>query len=162
MILQEEVLIPRDRQTVFDALNDIDILKASIPGCEELSRVGENDLEARIVVKFGPVKAGFNSTVTLDHSGSPEKFLLSGAGDAGSVGSAKGGADVTLIEQASDQTLLQYEVKIDVVGKLAQLGSRLMEGTTRKLAQKFFTNFEAALLGDSDENSENDDANPPA
>jgi len=150
MILQEEVLIPRDRQTVFDALNDIDILKASIPGCESLSREGENDLKARIVVRFGPVKAGFDSDVTLDHSGSPEKFLLSGAGDAGSVGSATGGADVTLIEQGED-TLLQYEVKIDVVGKLAQIGSRLMEGTTRKLAKKFFSNFEAALLADPDE-----------
>jgi carbon monoxide dehydrogenase subunit G len=148
MILQEEVLIPRDRQTVFAALNDIDILKASIPGCEELTRKDDDELEAKIVVKFGPVKASFLSTVTLDASKGPEQFVLNGTGDAGSVGSAKGGADVYLAEQG-DETLLSYEVKIDVVGKLAQLGSRLMEGTTRKLAKKFFANFESALQSDS-------------
>ena len=147
MILQDEVQIPRDRQTVFGALNDTEILKASIPGCEELTRVNDDQLEAKIVVRFGPVKASFASTVTLDASGGPEKFSLSGSGDAGAVGSAKGGAEVNLTEQGQ-ATLLSYEVKIDVVGKLAQLGSRLMEGTTRKLAKKFFTNFETALLAD--------------
>lgn len=149
MVLQEEVLIPRDRQAVFDALNDTDILKASIPGCEELTLASENELEAKIVVKFGPVKASFLSKVTLDASEGPARFSLNGTGDAGAVGSAKGGAEVTLAEQGAD-TLLSYEVTIDVVGKLAQLGSRLMEGTTRKLAKKFFSNFEAALLADPD------------
>ena len=150
MNLQEEVLIPRDKQTVFDALNDIDILKASIPGCEELTRVEEDELEAKIVVKFGPVKASFSSRVTLDATEGPDRFMLSGTGDAGSMGSAKGGAEVTLVQQQNDETLLSYEVKIDVVGKLAQVGSRLMEGTTRKLAKKFFANFEAALLAESE------------
>jgi len=154
MLLQEEVLIPRDQQTVFNALNDINILKASIPGCEELSLISEDELEALIVVRFGPVKASFSSTVTLDRSAGPEKFVLSGAGDAGSVGSATGGADVTLTAQ-DEETLLNYEVKIDVVGKLAQLGSRLMEGTTKRLAKKFFANFEAQLLQDDDTEMEN-------
>lgn len=150
MVLNEEVLIPGDRQTVFDALNDIDILQASIPGCEELTRVGDDELEAKIVVKFGPVKASFLSKVTLDASRGPAAYSLHGTGDAGSVGSAKGGAEVQLSEQG-EQTLLNYEVKIDVVGKLAQLGSRLMEGTTRKLAKKFFSNFEEALRGSNQE-----------
>jgi len=145
MILQEEVLIPRDQQTVFDALNDIDILQASIPGCEELTHVSDDELEALIVVKFGPVKASFSSKVTLDKSGGPDKFNLSGSGDAGSVGSATGGADVSLTAQG-EETLLSYNVKIDVVGKLAQLGSRLMEGTTKRIIKKFFSNFEAQLL----------------
>ena len=153
MILQDEVLIPRDRQTVFDALNDTEILKASIPGCEELIRAADDQLEAKIVVRFGPVKASFASVVTLDASGGPAQFLLSGSGDAGAVGSAKGGAEVNLAEQG-EETLLSYEVKIDIVGKLAQLGSRLMEGTTRKLAKKFFTNFETALLADGESDSE--------
>lgn len=150
MVLEDEVLIPRDRQTVFNALNDTDILKASIPGCEELSRTEEDQLEAKIVVKFGPVKAGFLSKVTLDASAGPENFSLQGTGDAGAAGSARGTADVQLNEQGED-TLLRYEVKIDVVGKLAQLGSRLMEGTTKKLARKFFSNFEQALLSDPDD-----------
>lgn len=149
MNLQEEVLIPRDRETVFAALNDIDILKASIPGCEELERIEDDQLAAKIVVKFGPVKASFVSKVTLDATGGPGRFVLSGTGDAGSVGSAKGGAEVTLTEEG-EQTLLSYEVKIDVVGKLAQLGSRLMEGTTKKLAKNFFANFEKELLSDTD------------
>lgn len=153
MNLQDEVLIPRDQQTVFEALNDTEILKASIPGCEELIKVSENELEAKIVVRFGPVKASFASAVTLDASGGPERFSLSGSGDAGAVGSAKGGAEVHL-EDRGAETLLSYEVKIDVVGKLAQLGSRLMEGTTRKLAKKFFVNFEAALLAEGQSDSE--------
>lgn len=147
MILKDEVLIPRDQQTVFDALNDIEILKASIPGCEELVKLDNGDLDAKIVVRFGPVKASFRSRVSLDASGGPSLFVLSGSGDAGSVGSAKGGAEVKLTDQGAE-TLLNYEVTIDVVGKLAQLGSRLMEGTTKRLAKKFFSNFEAALLSD--------------
>jgi carbon monoxide dehydrogenase subunit G len=148
MILKEDVLITRDRTTVFDALNDLDILRVSIPGCEALERISEDDLEATITVRFGPVKASFRSLVTLDASRGPEKFLLTGKGDAGNVGSATGGAEVTLHDQ-DQHTLLSYEVKIDVVGKLAQLGSRLMEGTTRKLAKKFFSNFETVLTGES-------------
>ena len=165
MILKEDVLITRDRTTVFNALNDIDVLKASIPGCEALERVGEDDLEATIVVRFGPVKASFRSLVWLDASQGPEKFLLSGKGDAGNVGSATGGAEVTLHEQ-DQHTLLSYEVRIDVVGKLAQLGSRLMEGTTKKLAKKFFSNFETALTGESTkekgENGRADEESVPA
>ena len=144
MQLNEEVLIPLDRDTVFKALNDPDILKASIPGCEELVKHSDTQMTATIVVKFGPVKASFESDVTLDPSEGPERFTLSGKGDAGMAGFANGGAVVTLAEQGSD-TLLSYEVTIDVTGKLAQVGSRLMEGTTKRLAKKFFANFETAL-----------------
>lgn len=144
MQLNEEVLIPLDRDTVFTALNDPEILKASIPGCQELVKHSDTQMTATIVVKFGPVKASFESDVTLDPSQGPEQFTLSGKGDAGMAGFANGGAVVTLAEQGSD-TLLSYEVTIDVTGKLAQVGSRLMEGTTKRLAKKFFANFEAAL-----------------
>ena len=145
MILKDEVQIPRDRDTVFQALNDPEILKQSIPGCEELTSTGENELEATVVVKFGPVKASFNSNVVLDPTGGPENFKLSGSGDAGVAGFAKGGADVLLSEN-DDGTLLTYEVQIDISGKLAQVGSRLIEGTSKRLAKKFFVNLEEALL----------------
>ncbi len=145
MILKEEVQIPLDRNTVFNALNDPDILQQSIPGCEELKQTGDNQMEARVVVKFGPVKASFNSNVELDPSGGPELFKLSGSGDAGVAGFANGGANVHLQEN-EEGTLLTYEVNIDISGKLAQVGSRLIEGTSKRLAKKFFTNFEEALL----------------
>ena len=147
MKLQEEVHIPLPRDTVFKALNDPDILQQSIPGCEELIKHSDTQMEATVVVKFGPVKASFKSDVTLDPTEGPAKFNLSGKGDAGIAGFAKGGANVTLTEEEGG-TLLNYEVTIDVTGKLAQVGSRLMEGTTKRLAKKFFANFEQALASD--------------
>ncbi len=145
MILKDEVQIPLDRNTVFNALNDPEILKLSIPGCEEINSHSDTELEAVVVVKFGPVKASFNSNVELDPSAGPEQFKLSGSGDAGVAGFAKGGADVLLSEN-DDGTLLAYEVNIDISGKLAQVGSRLIEGTSKRLAKKFFVNFEEALM----------------
>lgn len=147
MELQEEVLIPLPRDTVFEALNDPNILQQSIPGCEDLLKHSDTTMEATIVVKFGPVKASFTSHVTLDPTEGPARFNLSGKGDAGIAGFATGGADVTLTE-AEGGTLLAYVVNIDVTGKLAQVGSRLMEGTTKRMAKKFFANFEAALTSD--------------
>ena len=144
MNLKEQVQLTQDRETVFAALNDLEILKESIPGCESLERIEDNKLEATVVVKFGPVKAKFNSNVELDPSGGPEVFRLNGNGDAGVAGFAKGGADVQLNEN-SDGTLLEYDVDIDISGKLAQVGSRLIEGTSKRLAKKFFTNFQAEL-----------------
>lgn len=150
MNLQEEVVIPLDRATVYAALNDPEILKQSIPGCESLTRISDTDMEAVVVVKFGPVKASFNSEVTLSTEGEPERFSLTGKGDAGIAGFAKGGADVVLTEQDNSEqgkeTVLNYEVQIDISGKLAQVGSRLVEGTCKRLAKKFFQNFEAAVV----------------
>lgn len=144
MELQEEVLIPLPRDTVFKALNDPDILQKSIPGCEEMAKHSDTEMEATVVVKFGPVKASFKSNVTLDPTGGPEVFNLHGKGDAGIAGFANGRAHVTLTEH-EEGTLLHYAVTIDVIGKLAQVGSRLMEGTTKRLAKKFFANFEEAV-----------------
>lgn len=147
MILQDEVVIPRDRDTVFAALNDPDILQASIPGCESLVKHSDTEMEATVVVKFGPVKASFKSDVVLDASAGPALFNLTGSGDAGVAGFAKGGATVNLSEH-DDGTLLHYEVNIDIGGKLAQIGSRLVDATSKRLAKKFFVNFEEALLAD--------------
>lgn len=145
MILKEEVQIPLDRDTVFNALNDPEILKQSLPGCEELNKITDTQLDAKVVVKFGPVKASFQSDVEIDPSAGPELFKLTGSGDAGIAGFAKGGADVHLAEN-DDGTLLSYEVNIDITGKLAQVGGRLIEATSKRLAKKFFENFEEALL----------------
>lgn len=145
MKLEDEVLVPVDKGAVFQALNDPEILKVSIPGCEDLVKHSDTELEATVVVKFGPVKASFGSKVELDPSEGPDKFSLSGSGDAGVAGFAKGGAIVDLIEQDGG-TLIKYEVNIDIGGKLAQVGGRLIEGTSKRLAKKFFVNFEQALL----------------
>jgi uncharacterized protein len=140
MELQDEVRISAPRDKVYAALNDTEILKACIPGCEELIRTSANVLEAKVVLKIGPVKAKFGGVVTLDPSKAPAKFSLSGEGSGGIAGFAKGGADVELIEDGNE-TILRYTAKADVGGKMAQLGSRLIVGTSQKLAGMFFASF---------------------
>lgn len=145
MELADEILIPAPRATVYAALNDPEILKASIPGCEELVKHSDTNLEAKVLLKVGPVKARFAGKVTLDPSGAPERFSLTGEGTGGVAGFAKGGAQVELVEQEGG-TLLRYTAKADVGGKIAQLGSRLLLGTARKLAANFFESFAAAVV----------------
>jgi len=145
MIMKDAVQIPMDRTTVFNALNDPEILKLSIPGCKKLISISDTELEAIVVVKFGPVKANFNSNVELDPSAGPGQFQLCGNGDAGVAGFAKGSANVQLAE-GEEGTQLSYEVNIDITGKLAQIGGRLVESTSKRLAKQFFANFEEALL----------------
>ena len=140
MEMSDEILIPAPRERVYAALNDTDVLKDCIPGCDELVRTGANELEAKVVLKVGPVKAKFSGSVTLDPAGAPERFSLSGSGNGGVAGFAKGGADVFLVDQG-DETLLRYEAKADIGGKLAQLGNRLVHSTSKKLAGDFFEKF---------------------
>ncbi|MEL6685562.1 MAG: carbon monoxide dehydrogenase subunit G, partial [Pseudomonadota bacterium] len=124
----------------YAALNDPEILQQCIPGCEELIKHSDTELEAKVVLKVGPVKARFSGNVVLDTAGAPDAFSLTGQGNGGAAGHAKGGADVTLTSDG-DQTILKYEAKADVGGKLAQLGSRLIQSTAKKLAAKFFKSF---------------------
>lgn len=152
MELQDEILIPAPREKVYAALNDPEILKQCIPGCQELIKHSDTDLEAKVVLKVGPVKATFSGKVTLDPSGAPESFSLTGEGSGGVAGYARGGADVVLIEQDGG-TLLKYTAKADIGGKLAQLGSRLIVSTSKKLSQTFFQNFEKVMTGEP-ENAE--------
>jgi carbon monoxide dehydrogenase subunit G len=140
MELSDEVIIEAPRDQVYAALNDPEILKQCIPGCEELIKHSDTELEAKVVLKIGPVKAKFGGTVRLDNSGAPETFSLEGEGNGGSAGFAKGGADVTLTE-ADGTTTVGYVARVDIGGKLAQLGSRLIQGTAKKLSAKFFTKF---------------------
>ena len=139
MELSEEITIPAQMAKVYDSLNDIAILKACIPGCEELVKHSDTELEARVVLKIGPVKAKFSGKVTLDTTHAPDRFSLTGAGDGGVAGFAKGGADVELTADG-DNTLLRYSAKAETGGKIAQLGSRLITSTARNLSKAFFEN----------------------
>ncbi|WP_209505214.1 MULTISPECIES: carbon monoxide dehydrogenase subunit G [unclassified Ruegeria] len=140
MELTDEIRIASPRDVVYRALNDPDILMECIPGCEELTQKSPNELEAKVVLKIGPVKARFAGEVTLDTANAPNGFSLMGEGKGGAAGFAKGGADVSLTEEG-DETVLKYTAKVDVGGKIAQLGSRLIAGTAKKLSAKFFTRF---------------------
>ena len=140
MELQDEILIKAPRDVVYAALNDPEVLRAAIPGCEELVKHSDTELEAKVLLKIGPVKARFAGKVTLNPENPPEGFTLTGEGSGGAAGFAKGGAEVTLEEQGND-TLLRYTAKAEIGGKLAQLGSRLIQGTAKKLAGNFFTAF---------------------
>jgi len=140
MELSDEITINATKEVVYAALNDPEILQRCIPGCEELIKHSDTELEAKVLLKVGPVKARFGGQVTLDTAGAPDTFSLSGQGNGGTAGHAKGGADVVL-EADGDQTILRYEAKAEIGGKLAQLGSRLIQSTAKKLAAKFFKSF---------------------
>ena len=144
MELSDEIRIAAPQDRVYAALNDPEILKACIPGCEELTRISDTELEAKVTLKIGPVKARFAGHVTLDPTRAPDGFSLMGEGKGGAAGFAKGGADVTL-EPHGDETVLRYEAKAEIGGKLAQLGSRLVMGTAKKLSARFFESFADAL-----------------
>jgi len=140
MELNDEVRINAPKDVVYAALNDPEVLRQCIPGCEELIQHSPTDLEAKVALKIGPVKARFAGTVTLDTTHAPDSFSLTGEGKGGAAGFAKGGADVTLTEDGAD-TILRYDAKAEVGGKIAQLGSRLIQGTAKKLAGSFFNDF---------------------
>jgi carbon monoxide dehydrogenase subunit G len=136
--------IPAPRETVWAALNNPEILKACIPGCEELNKTSDTEFVARVVAKIGPVKAGFNGKVTLSDLDPPAGYTISGEGQGGAAGFAKGGAKVRLEPaQGGAATVLHYAADAQIGGKLAQIGSRLVEGTARKLADEFFAAFAA-------------------
>ena len=131
-------------ETVWAAILDPEVLKACIPGCESLTGSPEDGYEAVVVQKVGPVKATFKGAVVLSDMVAPSKLTLSGEGKGGAAGFAKGGADVTL-EEIEGGTRLNYEVEANVGGKLAQLGSRLIDGFAKKMADQFFERFQQAV-----------------
>ena len=138
--------IAADRQTVWNALLDPDVLKDCVPGCQEMSGSVEDGFEAVVVQKVGPVKATFKGQVTLSDMTQPEALTLMGEGKGGAAGFAKGGARVRL-DEIEGGTRLTYEVEAKVGGKLAQLGSRIIDGFAKKMADQFFDNFKAAVEG---------------
>ena len=140
MELNDEVRIPAKLEYVYNCLNDLEVLRKCIPGCEELLKAEDGSLSAKVVLKIGPIKAKFKGKILLDLSNGPEKYSLNGEGDGGMAGFAKGGADVELIEDGNE-TILKYVAKSSVTGKIAQLGSRLILNTAKKLSKTFFENF---------------------
>lgn len=128
-------------ETVWAALNDPEILRACIPGCESLEKTSETELAATVSLKIGPIKAKFQGEVELKNLNPPNSYTIAGEGKGGIAGFAKGGADVTLAEDGPDATVLTYTAKADVGGKIAQLGSRLIQSTSKKLASQFFSEF---------------------
>ncbi|MEO0762372.1 MAG: carbon monoxide dehydrogenase subunit G, partial [Pseudomonadota bacterium] len=153
MELTGERLIAADRATVWAALNDPEVLKACIPGCERMEKTAENALEAEVTQKVGPVKAKFKGAVTLEDIVETVSYRLVGEGKGGAAGFAKGGADVALVD-AEGGTMLTYKAEAKVGGKLAQLGSRLIDGFAKKMADEFFDRFKAQLEGPAETGAE--------
>jgi uncharacterized protein len=127
-------------EVVWAALNNPEILRQAIPGCEALEKTEDGGFEAKIVLKIGPVKATFSGRVALSNIVAPHSYTISGEGSGGIAGHAKGAADVSLSPEEGG-TLLSYDVKVDIGGKIAQLGSRLIDATSKKLAGEFFKKF---------------------
>ncbi|WP_243374652.1 CoxG family protein [Microvirga solisilvae] len=144
MTMQGEVTLPADRAAVWAALNDPDVLKASIPGCQELEKISDTEFQAIAKVAVGPVKATFKGGVTLSDLDPPNGYTISGEGQGGIAGWAKGGATVRL-EDIEGGTKLVYDVEANVGGKIAQLGGRLINGVAKKYADEFFGNFAKIL-----------------
>ena len=147
MEMTGEYRIPAPRETVWAALNDPEILARAVPGCEEIDKLSDTEMTATVSAKVGPVKARFKGAVTLSDIDAPNGYTLIGEGKGGVAGFAKGTARVTLVEDGDD-TILSYEVEAKVGGKLAQVGSRLIDSTARKLAGEFFGTFSAIVGGD--------------
>ncbi|WP_269582095.1 SRPBCC family protein [Roseibium sp. Sym1] len=141
MQMTDSQRIEAPREKVWEALNDPEILKSAIPGCEELVKHCDTELEAKVKLKVGPVKATFGGKVTLNDLDPPNGYTIEGEGAGGVAGFARGGARVRLEEDGPDATILHYDVDAKVGGKLAQLGSRLIDSTAKRLAGEFFAAF---------------------
>ncbi|MBX6328808.1 MAG: carbon monoxide dehydrogenase subunit G [Pseudolabrys sp.] len=144
MTMTGEVHLAATREIVYGKLNDPDVLKACIPGCEELTKSSDTEFQAVATTKIGPVKARFRGKVHLTDLDPPNGYKISGEGDGGVAGFAKGGATVRLTEKDGG-TLLTYHVEAQIGGKLAQLGQRLINGAAKKLADEFFQKFAATV-----------------
>ncbi len=145
MEMTGERRIPASRQAVWEALNDPEALKLAIPGCESVTRTAPDAFEAKVAVKLGPMAAKFGGKVKLENLNPPASYTISGEGSGGAMGFAKGGADVALEEVGPSETLLKYNVKAQVGGKIAQLGARLIDSTAKQMADQFFDKFAANL-----------------
>jgi len=148
MDMTGEYRIAAPRAKVWAALNDAEILRQAIPGCDEIEKTSETSFTAKVTAKVGPVKASFGGKVTLSDMDPPNGYTITGEGSGGVAGFAKGGAKVGLVDDGAG-TLLTYSVDAQVGGKLAQIGSRLIDGTARKMAEDFFSRF-AALVADGE------------
>ena len=145
MQMNDAQVIPVSQDKVWAGLNDPEVLAQCIPGCQKLELTAPNEMTATVVVKVGPVKANFSGKVTLTDIEAPNSYRISGEGSGGVAGFAKGGATVKLTAEGPESTRLEYAVDAQIGGKLAQLGSRLIDGTAKKMAGDFFDKFAAVL-----------------
>jgi len=146
MTMTGETTLPADRPKVWELLNDPEVLKSCIPGCQSLERTGDNGFAAVVKTKIGPVSATFKGKVELSDIVPLVGYTIKGEGEGGVAGFAKGGAKVSLAD-APGGTLLRYDVEANVGGKMAQLGSRLVDGVAKNMADKFFASFAAVAAG---------------
>ena len=161
MEMTGERRIPAPREAVWDALNDPEILKQCIAGCETLEKTSDTEFSARVTSRVGPVTAKFTGKVALSDVDAPNGYTISGEGQGGVAGFAKGGAKVALADDG-DGTLLTYEASGTVGGKLAQIGSRLIDSTARKMAADFFDKFAEAVGGPAEEAAPEEPVEAPA
>lgn len=155
MNLTDSRTINADIETVWAALLDAEVLKECVPGCQEMTGNAEDGFEAVVVQKVGPVRATFKGAVQMTDIKTHESLTITGEGKGGPAGFAKGGAKVTLTPQ-DGATVLNYDVEAKVGGKLAQLGSRIIDGFAKKMADQFFTNFQQAVGAPEPEEAETD------
>ncbi len=140
MDMTGEQLIPMPQAQTWAALNDVEVLKAVIPGCEGMEKISDEEYQVQVQTKIGPVSARFKGRMTLKDVEAPKAYTIVFDGQGGAAGFAKGEARVELVPEG-DQTMLRYAAKAAIGGKLAQIGSRLVDGAARKLADQFFTAF---------------------
>jgi uncharacterized protein len=149
MEMTGEQLIPASQQDTWKALNDPEVLKACVPGCESITLVNENEYQVQMTARVGPVSAKFRGRLSLFDIKPPTSYSLAFEGQGGPAGFAKGAAQVRLVPE-KDQTKLIYDVKASVGGKLAQIGSRLIDAAAKKVADEFFSNFTKRMAGAAD------------
>ena len=145
-----EQLIPASQQDTWKALNDPEVLKACVPGCESITKVNENEYQVQMTARVGPVSAKFRGRLSLFDIKPPTSYSLAFEGQGGAAGFAKGAAQVKLAPK-ENQTVLAYDVKANVGGKLAQIGSRLVDAAAKKVADEFFGNFTKRMQSEEDE-----------
>ncbi|WOC15741.1 CoxG family protein [Pseudochrobactrum sp. MP213Fo] len=153
MDLTGEERIAAPRQAVWNAMNDVDVLKPCIPGCETLERLSDTDIQAAIKVNLGIIKIRFHGLLILSNLNPPFSYTISGEGQGSIAGFAAGSADVELIEESPDITILRYTINGDAGGKIAQLGTRLLGNAARKIADRFFANIGEAACKTVQESS---------
>jgi hypothetical protein len=146
--------IEAPREVVWAGLNDPEVLRQCIPGCDTVEKLSDTELQAKVTLKIGPVKASFSGKVTLSDLDPPNGYTISGEGSGGAAGFAKGGAKVKLTPEGDAATILDYTVNAQIGGKIAQLGGRLIDATAKKLAGEFFEKFGKVVAGPGEETAD--------
>jgi len=153
--------IPASQEETWQALNDPEVLKAAIPGCESIEKLSDTEYQIVMATKVGPVNARFRGRMLLSDVDAPSAYTLTFEGQGGAAGFAKGGASVRLVPEDPGTTRLEYTVNAQVGGKLAQVGSRLIDGAAKKMADEFFAAFAAQLAGETETPADVTEAAPP-